>query len=71
MGTHYLFTCHCGYRATVAGDYDINDAGATITIACRTCKRLYDVKLSAPNTAFATDALIEARPGGVPESARA
>ena len=48
MGTRYTFTCQCGYRATVAGDYDISEEGATATISCRTCKKLHDVALTPP-----------------------
>jgi len=67
MGTRYLFTCQCGYGAKVAGDFDICDAGATTTIACRTCKRLYDVKLPATYPE-PPDSAINLKPDGCPRA---
>jgi hypothetical protein len=65
MGTRYTFTCHCGYRATVAGDFDIGDNGTTTTIACSTCKKLVDVRLPAPFPQ-PTDSAINLKPDGCP-----
>ena len=44
MGQLYQFECsNCGYRAEVSGGDDRGIAAATTTIACRACRRLYDV----------------------------
>jgi hypothetical protein len=66
MGTHYLFKCSCGFRATVAGDFDVGDAGATATIVCKTCKKLFDVKVAT--VAVMPDDPIDWNPVGCPKN---
>jgi hypothetical protein len=65
MGTRYQFNCHCGYSATVAGDYDVGPRGGTATILCRTCKRLLDVRIAAP-VPQPPDSMVLIKPDGCP-----
>lgn len=47
MGTSFDFTCReCGYRAEVSGGVDVGREVATATIACRDCRRLFDVEIA-------------------------
>lgn len=66
MGTRYTFTCSCGYRATVAGDYDVAEHGATATVSCKTCKKLHDVPLPSPFPPT-TDSAVNLKPAGCPK----
>ena len=44
MGQLYRFHCpKCGYSAEVSGGDDAGEMATTTTIACRACRRLYDV----------------------------
>lgn len=44
MGRSYWFECSkCGYRATVSGRTDRGHDFAVQTVACRECKKLFDV----------------------------
>jgi hypothetical protein len=47
VGQHFQFQCDaCGYEAAVTGGRDVGFAVATRTIACSTCKQLFDVVTS-------------------------
>lgn len=46
MGSHDQFTCTaCDYSAEVSGGDDVGMMVLTTTIACETCKKLYDVEV--------------------------
>ena len=50
LGVRYEFSCSaCGYKTVISGERDRGLRFGTVTITCKDCKELYDVRVTEEN----------------------